>query len=565
VGRVAVSEVEPLAAQIAAEWVITDPVGDLARWREGMRAYEAGSLDDGAAMGAAAELMCAGLAHYVADGTVIGNTEGESPETAVAQTSWNVLVATLHGGGAQPLSEGSARCLRLALAAVRRGGFQVEDLGGNGLMAEMFDNDSRAVMAAALSGLPAREGESLVQLARWFTGQTASKPVLTVAAARSDAAQPGATSGDGRKTAAGSRLRDLRNRAQQARQYVNPVALQHGIEAVQGALTGAQVAKVDRAGNLKIRKFGVAKAALRPSKTLRRALDGAALADRLKAYNQQVYGVGSGPPAADTAPPARLAGTGPVSTAASRPRVPPLGSGRRLTTSQNVVQCISLLESLLATYRTPKYQHLPPYAFPRWAWHGPSAAPTTVVACDDQAEDFMLIAIWPAGTGSELGVFPLGSGDDRLESLPLIDDWAARDATLRSAGTYGPGLISLAPPQVTRGFTEELLTIAGYPHTPHNLARATRQLAIMFLVKAQELISAQDPRAAQRFARRHAADKFFGARPASPPEDYLNWILTDLASWNPGFLPYIQELPVRLRAIMLNSLGKAPFWNELQQ
>ena len=84
----------------------------------------------------------------------------------------------------------------------------------------------------------------------------------------------------------------LRNRAQEARQHVNPLALQHGIEAIQGALTEAQIAKMDKDGKLKIRKFGAAKAAVRPSKTLRRALGGAALTEHLKAYNQQVYGTG---------------------------------------------------------------------------------------------------------------------------------------------------------------------------------------------------------------------------------------------------------------------------------
>ena len=87
------SETDSSSAQIVAEWIITNPVDDSARWRAGMRHYEAGSLDDGAAMAEAAELMCAALIYYVADGTVIGDIGGESPETAVEQTIWNVLVA----------------------------------------------------------------------------------------------------------------------------------------------------------------------------------------------------------------------------------------------------------------------------------------------------------------------------------------------------------------------------------------------------------------------------------------------------------------------------------------
>lgn len=293
------SETGPSFAQIVAEWIITDPVGDSALWREGMCRYEAGSLDDGAAMGEAAELMCAALTHYVADGTAIGDIGGESPDTALEQTIWNVLVATLYGGGGKPLSAGSAKCLRLALAGVRRGGFQAEDLGGNGLMAEVFDDGSRALMTAALSGLPAPEGEAPVQLTRWFTSQAASKP--RAATRSSGTTQHGAALPGEGVASAGSRWGALRKRAQDAREHVNPLVLQHGIEAIQGALTEAQVAKMDKAGKLKIRKFGVAKAAVRPSRTLRRAIDGAALTEHLKAYNQQVSAkaaAGEGPESA---------------------------------------------------------------------------------------------------------------------------------------------------------------------------------------------------------------------------------------------------------------------------
>jgi hypothetical protein len=245
----------------------------------------------------AAELMCAALVHYVADGTVIGDVEGESPETVMEQTIWNVLIATLYGGGGQSLTAGSAKCLRLALAAVRRGRYQPRDLGGNGLMAEVFEHDNRGLMADALSGLQAQPGEPPVQLTRWFTGQAAYKPILATPAARTDGTtQDGTASPAGLAASTESRWGTLRKRAQEARKHVNPLALQHGIEAIQGALTEAQIAKRDKAGKLKIRKFGVAKAALRPSRTLRRALDGAALSERLKAYNQHVYGTDVGSP-----------------------------------------------------------------------------------------------------------------------------------------------------------------------------------------------------------------------------------------------------------------------------
>jgi hypothetical protein len=91
----------------------------------------------------------------------------------------------------------------------------------------------------------------------------------------------------GSASARGSTWETVKGRARQAQQHVNPVALQHGIEAVQGALAEAKIAKVDKnTGRIKIKKVGVARAALQPAKTLRRALDGAAVAEHLKAYNE---------------------------------------------------------------------------------------------------------------------------------------------------------------------------------------------------------------------------------------------------------------------------------------
>lgn len=247
--------------------------------------------------------MCAALAHYVANGSAIMGPPGESPEAALAQTVWNVLVATVHSSAGNNLSADSNRCLRLALAAAQRARYQPEDLGGNGLMAEIFDAGSRAVMAMALSDPAAGAGAAPVDLTAWFTGSKTAKPALAIPGGRTSGttsmtssamlpapAQPAPS--------AGSKWASLKKRAQEAKEHVNPLALQHGIESLHGALTEAQVAKVDkRTGKLKVRKFGVAKAAFRPANTLRRAIDGAAVTEHLKAYNESAQARASGAPA----------------------------------------------------------------------------------------------------------------------------------------------------------------------------------------------------------------------------------------------------------------------------
>jgi hypothetical protein len=63
--------------------------------------------------------------------------------------------------------------------------------------------------------------------------------------------------------------------------------VQHGVAAVRSALTDSGLAKEDKkTGELHVKKLGLAKAALRPTKTLRKAVDGAALGDHVRALRE---------------------------------------------------------------------------------------------------------------------------------------------------------------------------------------------------------------------------------------------------------------------------------------
>jgi hypothetical protein len=289
-------DVLPSLDQILAEWAISEPAVDVAQWQEGMSRYESGPAD-GADPGQAAELMCHGLTHYVAGASILPAAAGQPADAMAARTIWNVLVTTLREARAAGLGAESARCLRLALAATRQGGFQPADLGGNDAMAQVFDSLSRSLMSAALSGLPGRAHVPPVNLVSWFAA--GSGPAATESTPRS------------------ARWDAVKERARQVQQHANPLALQHGIESVQGALTGANIAKVDKkTGKVKVRKLGVAKAALRPAKTVRDAIDGASVSEHLRAYNEssaaRVGGAASGTGAA--AGPATGSGTGSAAT-----------------------------------------------------------------------------------------------------------------------------------------------------------------------------------------------------------------------------------------------------------
>jgi hypothetical protein len=77
----------------------------------------------------------------------------------------------------------------------------------------------------------------------------------------------------------------------------------------------------------------------------------------------------------------------------------------------------------------------------------------------------------------------------------------------------------------------------------------------MFLIKAQEYIGSQDQRRAARFVEEHRPTPMNAL-------DLPQLILDDLGAWNPGVLPYVQELPYRVRAILLqrDEAGR-PAWS----
>lgn len=241
---------------------------------------------------------------------------------------------------------------------------------------------------------------------------------------------------------------------------------------------------------------------------------------------------------------------------------PPMGSGRKLRTALSLPDALGNLEALLGTYRTPKYRAMPAFHRAGYRWLASDVTePDAVVSFSDNRDEFMLATFWAGDGATEWGLFPLGGGDDRLVELPLIGNWKMRDRTLSSAGTLPAGMIVLAPPVITEGYLDELLHAGGAAATPRNRAELGLQLAQMLLIKAQEFISSKDPAAASRFVDRHRLA-------GQSPERLMQGILDDLAAAYFGTLPYIQDLPDRFAALLLEpgpDGDPAPIWSRLER
>jgi hypothetical protein len=237
-----------------------------------------------------------------------------------------------------------------------------------------------------------------------------------------------------------------------------------------------------------------------------------------------------------------------------------LGTGLRLGSGAAPRDCMASLEAMVFARRPPKYLHLPAYVLAGYSWHGAKEmAPDRVVCIDNFEEHPMFLTFRRDHSGIEIGVFPLGAGDERLARLPEVKAWQTFDTSLVACGTFQEGSLSVEPPPVPAQFFVNLVTTAGYPATPLNVEAVARRVNEMLLIKAWEFIKMESPEAADRFIEAHGwrGDGHVTA----------NAILQDLAEWNPGVIPYMQGMPMRVRAILLEpgADGKlGTFWTELE-
>jgi hypothetical protein len=90
------------------------------------------------------------------------------------------------------------------------------------------------------------------------------------------------------------------------------------------------------------------------------------------------------------------------------------------------------------------------------------------------------------------------------------------------------------------------------------------KLGLILIMGAENFIGSRDEPAAARFVAEHTLDRFSREFPSRPADEFPAWIMGDLGTWNVDFLPYIQDLPMRRRAIMLDTVSpESEFWSQL--
>jgi hypothetical protein len=245
---------------------------------------------------------------------------------------------------------------------------------------------------------------------------------------------------------------------------------------------------------------------------------------------------------------------------AARAAVMPLGGGRRLRSDLSPGHCVQVLRQVFDGYRPRRRPDMEPLVPTGIRWMAADGAPSIAVSGSDESDNFVLFTLAPAGRGTEAGIFPLRDGN-----LAVAGHWKQRDHSLTSVGSWPSGTVCLTPPPVDESLVYGTLHTAGYPVTPGNVAKMAQQFTMLFLVRCQEFVSSREgARGADRFMTTHQRWQQQGFPSLA---DLLQAPLRLLTEWEPAVLPYVQDLPVRIRSILLARAGdgEGSVWSELER
>lgn len=219
------------------------------------------------------------------------------------------------------------------------------------------------------------------------------------------------------------------------------------------------------------------------------------------------------------------------------------GPGRRLNSQLGLERSAAILEQVLTTYSPPAYAAMSALQPARVEWRGPDPAPARSFTCTYGSDDIYLITMASEGSGTLMGLFPVGADQNSL-TTPLVGQWKQADGSLSSTGTFQPGSAALHPPEIPLAYVDGILEAAEFDGTSENKLAVAEQVVSMFNVKAYQYISSNDLRSAETFVAQHS----WTGDPA-----LCSRVLADLGAWNQQVIPYIQDLPGRVRALLLES------------
>jgi hypothetical protein len=231
-----------------------------------------------------------------------------------------------------------------------------------------------------------------------------------------------------------------------------------------------------------------------------------------------------------------------------------MGPGRRLSSSASLEESAGALAHVLAEVSPAPYEAMAELYESRIRWVGEHSPPARGWSFNVAQQDQFVLCGWHDGTGSVFGLYEVGSTEPTTN--PIVGLWQQRDAGLTSTGALAGGEVGLWSPLADEAYLADLVESGGFTASPENVLRMAHQVTEMFLIKSMQFIGLGSP-AASSFA-----DRFVQVRVETPQR-----VLDALLEWDQDVAPYAQDLPQRVRGLLLEPGEDGPstahIWSEL--
>lgn len=122
-----------------------------------------------------------------------------------------------------------------------------------------------------------------------------------------------------------------------------------------------------------------------------------------------------------------------------------------------------------------------------------------------------------------------------------------------------PGLVSVTAPPIPDGIIDEILEKADRAPSPENTSLVGNTFLTMIKLKASQIVELNhgNQRASEyldRWSMLHGS-----------PVQVARIVLAEACQLEPGATPYMQDFPMRVRAVMLKSRQEpGSFWDDVQ-
>lgn len=234
-----------------------------------------------------------------------------------------------------------------------------------------------------------------------------------------------------------------------------------------------------------------------------------------------------------------------------------LGVGAELMVSAHAPQVREVVEEILSAARPRQYPQLPRLVPAGWTWLGtPAEQPALGYAGVDAGSRPIFVALKDQGGATQCWLFP---GDpSRGDPLPELIEALRQRVPVASTTPAPAGLVGLTAPPIPDSLVEDVITATARTVSPANRSAVGDMFLTQVKFKAAQTIqNAQDHTRAVAYLDTWATVR-------GGPLVVARTVLEDLCRWDPTVTAYLQDWPLRMRAILIHAAEQpGTFWDQI--